>query len=346
MWFGLLDEEKSAEMITQLSDSNHQVDWGMRIISRQATRYSGGGYHYGSVWPLFTGWASVGEYRYHHEHPAYANLRANALLALDGSPGHVTEVLSGDYYQGLSTSSPHQIWSAAMVVAPVLRGMLGLSTDAQNTTLTLAPHLPADWPGFAIHTVRVGDATMDLSYAKTQDAIELEIKNTGAKNCAVEFEPALSLRARVLSAEVRGHAVPFHMQNHGSDQHVITHFSVPPGAAKLRIRIANDFGVSYQPELPQLGSPSEGLRILSESWTDAKDELTLSISGSPDRDYELSVSNPREVSSVDGAELVREGDTGWLHLITPVADTRNTAHATITIHFAERNRRNKSPKHD
>jgi hypothetical protein len=188
---------------------------------------------------------------------------------------------------------------------------------------------------------------MDLSYTKTPDAIELEIKNTGSKNCSIEFEPSLSLRAHVLSAEVGGHAVPFHMQSHGTDQHVLTHISVPAsGATKLRIRIANDFGVSYQPELPQLGSPSEGLRILSESWTDAKDELTLSISGSPDRDYELSVSNPREVSSVDGAELVREGDTGWLHLVTPVADTRNTAHATITIHFAERNRRNKSPKHD
>jgi hypothetical protein len=288
----------------------------------------------------------VGEYHYHHEHPAYANLRANALLALDGSPGHVTEALSGDYYQGLSTSSPHQIWSAAMVVAPVLRGMLGLSTDAQNVTLTLAPHLPTDWPGFAIHGVHVGDATMDLSYSKTPDAIELNIKNSGAKNCTVEFEPSVSLRARVLSAEVGGHAVPFHMQSHGTDQHVITHISVPPGSAKLRIRIANDFGVSYQPQLPQLGSPSEGLRILSETWTDSRNELTISISGSPERDYELSMSNPSEVSSVDGAELVRDGETAWLHITTPVADSRNSAHATITIHFAERNRRNKSRKND
>jgi hypothetical protein len=297
------------------------------------------------VWPLFTGWASVGEYRYHHEHPAYANLRANALLALDGSPGHVTEVLSGDYYQGLSTSSPHQIWSAAMVVAPVLRGMLGLSTDAQNATITLAPHLPADWPGFTIHTIHLGDATIDLSYAKTSETIELNINNSGSKNCTLEFEPSLSLRARVLSAEVGGHAVPFHMQSHGSDQHVIVHLSAPSGDTKLRIRVANDFGVSYQPELPQLGSPSEGLRILSETWTDSKDELTLAISGSPERDYELSISNPNEVSSVDGAELVRDGSTAWLHVVTPVADTRNTAHETITIHFAQR-RRDKPRKHD
>src|SRR5256886_12046987 len=102
----------------------------MRIISNRSPLFSGGGYHYGSVWPLFTGWASVAEYRYHQTFPAYANLRANALLALDGSLGHVTEVLSGDYYQPLATSSPHQIWSAAMVVSPLLRGLFGLEVDA------------------------------------------------------------------------------------------------------------------------------------------------------------------------------------------------------------------------
>src|SRR5207244_3118121 len=85
--------------------------------SSKATRYDAGGYHYGSVWPLFTGWASVGEYRYHRALPAYSNLRANALLALDGSLGHVTEVLSGGYYQPLSTSSPPQMSSAAIVIS-------------------------------------------------------------------------------------------------------------------------------------------------------------------------------------------------------------------------------------
>src|SRR3954468_17712959 len=116
MWFGLLDQPKASLMLNQLSSPDHETDWGMRIISDRASRYDAGGYHYGSVWPLFTGWASVGEYRYHRAFPAYSNLRSNALLALDGSLGHVAEVLSGDYYQPLSTNSPHQIWSAAMVI--------------------------------------------------------------------------------------------------------------------------------------------------------------------------------------------------------------------------------------
>jgi len=63
---------------------------------------------YGRFSPVGLALASIA---YHRPQPAYDNLRANALLALDGSLGHVTEVLSGDYYQPLSTSSPHQIWS-------------------------------------------------------------------------------------------------------------------------------------------------------------------------------------------------------------------------------------------
>src|SRR5262249_18468395 len=77
MWFGLVDEKNASAMITQLAGHEHMTDWGMRILSNKSPIYSGAGYHYGSVWPLFTGWAAVGEYRYHREQPAYANLRAN-----------------------------------------------------------------------------------------------------------------------------------------------------------------------------------------------------------------------------------------------------------------------------
>ena len=119
----------------------------MRIISSRAAKYSAGGYHFGSVWPLFTGWASVGEYRYHRALTGFTNLMANSQLALDGSLGHVTEVLSGDYYQPLSTSSPHQIWSAAMVISPLLRGLFGLEADAGRSVSLLRLISPLTGPG-------------------------------------------------------------------------------------------------------------------------------------------------------------------------------------------------------
>jgi glycogen debranching enzyme len=335
MWFGLLEEEKAGEMIAQLSDANHQADWGMRIISGEAARYSGGGYHYGSVWPLFTGWASVGEYRYHHEHAAYANLRANALLALDGSPGHVTEVLSGDYYQGLSTSSPHQIWSAAMVVSPILRGMFGLAVDMEKHSVTLEPHLPADWNSFALRNVHVGAATLDFEYTRTPDSIELHINRDGGSNVPIAFNPALSPRATVFSVEMNGRKIPFQIDKHATDQHLIVGASADQQSTTIKISLRDDVGVSYHAELPQLGSPSEGLRILSEDWSSSQDELALDISGMPGRAYELFVGNSSELVSVDGAELMRADDgSAHLHVLIPVEEGLNRVRATVRLHFA------------
>src|SRR5689334_6930618 len=237
MWFGLLDEAKADAMITQLADLDQQTDWGMRIISDHSPKFSGGGYHYGSVWPLFTGWASVGEYRYHQEFPAYENLRANALLALDGSLGHVTEVLSGDYYQPLSTSSPHQIWSAAMVVSPILRGMLGLEADATHHTLIFAPHVPADWTQFGIENVRVGSSTLGLKYEKIQEGIAGEPAGilldagriAGSDECTVEFRPAISLRAKVLKVDLNSKPIAFQIEPSATDQHVVVRFPIKRG---------------------------------------------------------------------------------------------------------------------
>jgi glycogen debranching enzyme len=341
MWFGLLDEKNAGQMISQLADSDHQTDWGMRIISNRATRFSGGGYHYGSVWPLFTGWASVGEYRYHRPLPAYENLRANALLALDGSLGHVTEVLSGDSYQPLSTSSPHQIWSAAMVVSPILRGMLGLTSDAKTATLTFAPHVPADWSAFSIHDARAGSARMDLSYARSADRITLTVNCSSTTPCPIEFSPAVSLRAQVFSVEMNGRPVAFRITANDEDQHVTTHVSASGKSNTLTIRVRNDFGVSYESSLPPLGSPSQGLRMLSESWSSNRDTLTMDIAGVAGGVYELTVWNPSQPATVEGGELLGAANgSAKVRVRFPPGEPGEYAHGKIVFHFsAARNRK-------
>ncbi len=321
MWFGLLDEAKADAMITQLAGLDQQTDWGMRIISEHSPKFSGGGYHFGSVWPLFTGWAAVGEYRYHRSFPAYANLRANALLALDGSLGHVTEVLSGANYQSLSTSSPHQIWSAAMVVSPLLRGMFGLQPDATKGTLTFAPHPPADWTSFSIKNVLVGSAKLDLHYSKDAGEIKLEVKVTGDTSRTIEFQPAVSLRAKVLGVEFNGKPVPFHVDSNSTDQHVITRVTVSGASNSLRIRIQNDFGLSYSSTLPAIGETSQGLRILSETWTPARDHLTINASGLAGSQYKLSVWGAEQIAAVEGARISKAAN-GKTELILRASGAR------------------------
>jgi glycogen debranching enzyme len=305
MWFHLLDDDRASATITQLASYDHETDWGMRIISSTSPKYSAGGYHFGSVWPLFTGWASVGEYSYHRDLPAYSNLRANAILALDGSLGHVTEVLSGDYYQPLATSSPHQIWSAAMVISPLLRGLFGLEVDAITRRLTFAPHIPADWNSFAIDNVRVGTVALNFRYHKTAEEITLEASRSGSGDCVIEFAPALSPRAQVTGAELNGRPVPFHLEKNAADQHVTVRFAAYGGPNVLRIRLKNDFGLSLNSTLPPLGARSRGLRVASESWNPSRDALTLDVSGTAGGEYEVNVWNAQQIVSVDGAQLVK-----------------------------------------
>src|SRR5467141_3306103 len=345
MWFGLLDEAKADAMITQLADLDHQTDWGMRIISEHSPQFSGGGYHFGSVWPLFTGWAAVGEYRYHRSFPAYANFRANALLGLDGSLGHVTEVLSGSYYQSLATSSPHQIWSAAMVVSPLLRGMFGLQVDAAKVTLTLAPHIPADWTSFRIGNVQVGSARLDLHYSKDPGGITLEVKAAGEASCNVDFQPAVSLRAKVLGVEFNGRPVPFLAEANSIDQHVIIRSTVAGGSNSLRIRTLDDFGLSYSAMLPAIGATSEGLRIVSETWTAARDRLTLNATGLAGGRYVLNVWNGEQITAVEGARLVKAAD-GKTELILelPKKSGEPTSYTAISIQFASINKKRERTK--
>jgi glycogen debranching enzyme len=309
MWFGLPSDATAISTIQQLADADVQTDWGMRIISNRSAVFSGGGYHYGSVWPLFTGWASVAEYRYHQEFPAYENLRANALLALDGSLGHVTEVLSGDYYQPLATSSPHQIWSAAMVVSPLLKGMFGLEKDATNKTLTFAPHVPANWTNFKINNVRVGDSVLNLSFQKTLDEITLEVTRTGGE-CLLDFEPALANTALVGRVSVNGRPSTYDQRMLAEHHHLRIKVALKDGKNVVHIPVASDFGVSYAFRLPGLGSASSDLRILSANMEDVTAPMELVTAGRAGATYDLAVWNPGMIESVRGAELVKDASGG------------------------------------
>jgi glycogen debranching enzyme len=310
MWFGLLDPVKSGKTIDRIADYDHATDWGMRILSSEDLRYNPGGYHFGSVWPLFTGWAAVGEYRYHYALAAYANLRANALLAFDGSLGHVTEVLSGDYNQTLSTGSPHQIWSAAMVVSPLLRGMMGLESDALAHRVRFAPHVPADWSAFSIDNMPVGKSQITLAYSRTPTQLSLTVSNKGSETIELEFSPAVSLRARVSGAELDGHSLTLRPEANSEDVHVSLRASITPGEHTIRLHDRNDFGIVVAGELPPLGSPSRNLKITSQFWNPTHDRLQINYSGLAGSQYELQLWNAEQATAVEGAELVPSPDHG------------------------------------
>ncbi|MGA8201294.1 MAG: amylo-alpha-1,6-glucosidase [Candidatus Sulfotelmatobacter sp.] len=337
MWFKQLNGDQARSMIEQLAAPDQESDWGVRILSSHDPKYNPSGYHFGTVWPLFTGWASIGEYRYDRALPAYLNLRANALLALNGSLGHVAEVLSGDYFQTLATGSPQQIWSAAMVVNPLLSGLLGLDVDAGSCHLNFAPHIPADWNSFSVSHVRMNELTLNLNYQRTPDKIDLEIQSTGTGKCSLQFSPGLSLRARITAVRLNGRALPFHIEANSCDQHVTVDLPLAGDRNTIEIQMKNDFELGVSSTLPALGSTSQGLRVISESWSANRGALTLLLSGASGASYELSAWNPEQISSIEGGELEQKaGAEGKIRVKLPVSAPGADPQAKVIFHFAAR----------
>src|SRR4029450_10069221 len=163
LWFGTVDAERAQQEIDHLGAG--------RILSNRSPLYDPLSYHYGSVWPLFTGWASVAAYRYGRPHVGYQALLANALMTESGALGYITELLSGDFNAPFGRSSHHQIWSEAMVAAPLGRGLLGVGGRDGGTRFRIAPQLPADWPLASVRGVEAGGHRFDVEVARGAGAI-------------------------------------------------------------------------------------------------------------------------------------------------------------------------------
>jgi len=222
-----------------------------------------------------------------------------------------------------------------MVVSPLLRGLFGLQTDAGTCRVTLAPHVPADWTWFTLDHVRVGPASLRLGYRKTAGDISLTVTRDGSGDCTLEFAPAVSPRAQIIGVEMNGRRVPFQVNKSDVDQHVAVQLPVSAGENTLRIRLRNDFGLSLSPTLPPLGSTSQGLRVLAESWTPARNALTLEIAGAQGKQYELGIWNPAQVASVDGAELLRiNPESARIRVTIPKNQSDPYPREKIVIHFA------------
>ena len=177
-WDGTYALAQPQRVFPRLASSEFSTDWGPRLLSDRTSFYDPISYHQGTVWPLFTGWLSLAEYRSGHPLAGYLHMMQNANLTWAQDPGSVTELLSGEFYQVLGRSTAHQLWSSAMVISPILRGLFGLEWDAQQHTLTLSPQLPADWDDATIEQLPFGDGHLTLHF--TRRGQELLVSTAGA----------------------------------------------------------------------------------------------------------------------------------------------------------------------
>ena len=311
MWWGVLDDERAQANIDHLGAGSLATDWGTRILSDRSELYDPLSYHYGSVWPLFTGWASMGAYRYDRPHVGYQALMANALLTYQDALGYVTELLSGDFNTAFGRSSHHQVWSEAMVVTPVVRGLFGVEVREAGRVLRFAPQPPADWDHFEVTNVKAGEATYTLTMARTDSTMRLVAERTAGEGVAtVVFAPALPYDAAVTEVRVNGATADYEVVFRGDGHRALVRVEDPPERVELVVTHTPGTEVYVRRTPAPEGARNEGLRVLRAHAVagslDGSFEgrvLDLVVEGRGGRTYTLYVHTPHRLGVVGGVTV-------------------------------------------
>jgi glycogen debranching enzyme len=304
LWWRTLDESRAQSEIDHLGSSAMATDWGARIISNRSPVYDPLSYHYGSVWPLFTGWSAMGAYRYGRPHVGYQALMANALLTFSGALGYVTELLSGDFNAPFGRSSHHQVWSEAMVVTPLVRGLLGIEASGAGKTLTFAPQLPAHWDRVAVRNIAAGNVRCDatLERANGREVIKITRRNSGDGATRLILAPAFPLDAQVRSVTVNGRAAKFEIKRSGDVQRAEVIIEAATPVTETVYTYDEGTEVYIEPEPLKPAQSNQGIRILrSSADTNA---LRLTLEGVSDQSYTIGLRTPRRAGNVSGVKVI------------------------------------------
>jgi glycogen debranching enzyme len=307
LWFGAARDDRAQSEIDHLGSAAIATDWGARLLSNRSALYDPLSYHYGSVWPLFTGWAAAGAYRYGRPHVGYQALMANALLTYVGALGDVTELLSGDFATPFGRSSHHQIWSEAMVIAPVVRGLLGIETTGAGSTLRVAPMLPARWDHLELRGVSAGAVRYDVAVERSPGRMLIRFvrRDPGAAAAGLPkrlvVAPALPLDARVRRVTVNGTVVKHDVAVVGDVQRVQILTGERPSSTEVAFSYDEGTDAYVEPQDLQQGAANSGLRILRARASATA--LRLTLEGLGGRTYAVGVRTPRRLGTVEGVAV-------------------------------------------
>jgi glycogen debranching enzyme len=280
-WDGHYSLKQPDTMFKRWASSEFSTDWGTRDLGEHEIFFDPISYHQGSVWPLFTGWASIAEYRTGRTLSGYAHLMQNAGLTWTQDLGAVTELLSGAYFQPFGRSTTHQLWSSAMVLTPAIRGLFGITVDAAHNSIIIDPHLPADWGKAVLRHISVGANLVDLEFTRQNGAMTVRVSDNSVKLTSTS---AAAARNSELHIPLPGVEV-----------------SIPHG-------------------LPSPGAETEQIKVLSQTEDAHSLSLELEAQGGSTYDLPLRLNAVRGPVHAEGATVTQpEANTGLgkVHIVFP-----------------------------
>jgi hypothetical protein len=200
LWLGSANPVRAKHLLEALGGDAFSARWGVRILPVTDPQFAPVGRETGAVWPLCTGWAALAEYRAGLAEPAFRHLRANADLAYSRQRGAFDEALDG-LEERAAAGCPDRAWSAAMVVLPLVEGLLGVEPDATAGRITVAPQLPQAWTRLEVLGLRCADSAYDLRLQRRHGALSVAVHRTLGPGLAVTLAPWLPTLPRKVQVD-------------------------------------------------------------------------------------------------------------------------------------------------
>lgn len=259
LYFEMLDSVKAKKVADAYAENYFSSDWGVRILREDSPIFNPRGYHTGSVWPLFTGWTALAEYKNENYVQGYSHIMNNLLVYKNWQLGFVEEVLNGAEYKPGGVC-PHQAWSETMVLQPAIEGMLGLEVDAANNKIKISPRLPADWNSIKVERIKIGNTFVNFTMKRDNGKIIYNFSTDSSQPINTELNLSFSQGTGIKSATINERPLTIEQF---SNRTITIPFTLHKSST---IEIKYSGGISVLPNVtePKPNDLSKGFRILND----------------------------------------------------------------------------------
>lgn len=302
LYFNQVRKEKQKPVLSKFATNNFSSDWGMRIATMENEHFNPHGYHTGSVWPLYTGWTALAEYKNHRPVQGFTHTLNNLMIYKNWSKGFVEEVMNGLEYKP-SGVCPHQCWSETMAIQPLIEGMLGYKPNAVDNKIEISPALPLNWETVEFSNIKMDENKINLNIKKTDRGTSYTFEKTGSGEINIAFKPHFAAGTKIKSITLGDNDKDFSTnQNKGFVQPVID-FKL---RKKIIVEIEHTNGIGVIPVAYKVepGDQSKGIRITNSELDDGV--YTINVEGPANAERQFKIWTENKIEKVNEATVTQK----------------------------------------
>jgi hypothetical protein len=305
IYFRMADRDKASLALKSIAGNTFTTNWGVRILRDDSPLFKPSGYHYGSVWPLFTGWASLAEYATGNPIQGFSHMMNNLVIYRNWGLGFAEEVLNGAEYKPSGVCA-HQCWSETMVLQPAIEGLLGLEIRAQEKKIVLAPQLPPDWDSLTVNNIRMADQLVNFRFLRSDESCVYDFSLENGAPVHMSFMPVFPAGTRILDVTLDDRQAPY--TSFKSDHSMTLILSFDLGSSSV-LKIRTDGGLSVLPVIsdPKPGEKAPGMRIISTRLHGTQYQVDLEGPAGTSGTLELWTGDAKHLSAENADFLTQTG---------------------------------------